>query len=271
MIKQNKLTVLVIGILIILISSCTNSNDKLYTAIAKGSLSEVEEIIESGVDINYKYKNDRNKSEHTALHYAVKYHEYDIAELLIEKGANVNAVDIYGWHPLLYAVNDGNLKLSELLLKNGANLEQKNSETGNISIDYAISNNDTNMINLLLKYEPKNNNIMFQNKIKTQTDSSELILNVDAFLAVFHDCVSYNCKINEVIKGQITDTLIHLVLDIKNFNNREKKLPTNINSAVPVKLELGFISVEKNALCINGFIDKNKNNWKIIYLKSITY
>ncbi len=152
--KKSKLLILP-GILFILLISCSDSNDKLYTAIAKGSLSEVEEIIESGVDINYKYENDRNKSEHTALHYAVKYHEYDIAELLIEKGANVNAVDIYGWHPLLHAVNDGNLKLAELLLKNGADLEQKNTETGSTSIDYAGRNNDTKMINLLLKYEPK--------------------------------------------------------------------------------------------------------------------
>ncbi len=111
------------------------------------------------------------------------------------------------------------------------------------------------------------------NKAESQTNNSELIINVDAILAVSRDCynISYNCKINEVIKGQITDTLIHLVIDREHFNKWEKQLPNNINSAIPVKLELGFISVEKNDTCTNGFIDKNKNNWEIIYLKSHKY
>ena len=101
--KKSKLLIFS-GILFILLISCSNSNDKLYTAIAKGSLSEVEKLIESGVDINYKYKNDRNESEHTALHYAVKYRKFDIAELLIEKGANVNAKAEDGWTALMLAV-----------------------------------------------------------------------------------------------------------------------------------------------------------------------
>ena len=88
--KKSKLLILT-GILFILISSCTNSNDELYDAIVKGSLTEVEKLIDAGVDIDYKYKKDKNKSEYTALHYAVKYRKFDIAELLIEKGANVKA------------------------------------------------------------------------------------------------------------------------------------------------------------------------------------
>ena len=49
--KKSKLLILP-GILFILLISCSDSNDKLYNAIAKGSLSKVEELIESGVDIN---------------------------------------------------------------------------------------------------------------------------------------------------------------------------------------------------------------------------
>ena len=109
-------------------------------------------------------------------------------------------------------------------------------------------------------------------EIEAQRDSSELVLNADIYSTDSHDCfnISYDCKINEVIKGQITDTLIRLVLDVENFNKWEKLLPSN-NFAVPPRLELGFIRAEKNDTCINGFIDKNKNNWKIKYLKSQMY
>ncbi len=110
------------------------------------------------------------------------------------------------------------------------------------------------------------------NKREILRNSSELIFNIDIYFDYFQDGYnkSYNCKITEIIKGHITDTLIHLVLDIENFNKWEKLLPQN-NFAVPLRLELGFISVEKNDTCINGFIDKNKNNLEIKYLQSHTY
>lgn len=149
---MEKVKLLIIGIVFILLTSCSNSNNELYSAIAEGSFSDVEKIIETGVDINYKYKNDRNESEHTALHYAVKYREFDIAKLLIEKGADVNAINIYGWHPLLHAVNDSNFALTELLLQNGADIKHENPETGSSCIHYAIGNDDLKIVKLLLKY-----------------------------------------------------------------------------------------------------------------------
>ena len=54
------------------------------------------------------------------LHGAALMGYTETAELLISKGANVNAKDDDGWTPLHYAVREGHTKIIELLKKNGA-------------------------------------------------------------------------------------------------------------------------------------------------------
>jgi len=50
-----------------------------------------------------------------------------IARLLIEKRANVNAKDKYGWTPLHYATGNCHVDILHLLVDNGANLEAQNN------------------------------------------------------------------------------------------------------------------------------------------------
>ena len=44
----------------------------------------------------------------------------DVVELLISKGANVNAVNEAGMRPLMFARGSGNKDVVEILIKNGA-------------------------------------------------------------------------------------------------------------------------------------------------------
>jgi ankyrin repeat protein len=68
----------------------------------------------------------RNKSEHTgnagetALHCAVFWDRYDIARLLIEAGADVNALTDKKSTPLHAAVRLSNVNVARLLLEKGA-------------------------------------------------------------------------------------------------------------------------------------------------------
>ena len=185
-------------------------------------------------ETNYKYKNDRNKSEYTALHYAVKYREYDIAELLIEKGANVNAVDIYDWHPLMYAVNDGNLELAELLLQNGADLKQENTDTGSSAIDYATINNDTEMINLLLKYEKGKENITLPVKIKNTISfkkNHNNIVEFKFFMSNISDTLSTQVLYDNIFlnaKLIINKATVNLV-ELDNLHKKEILIIKNVN------------------------------------------
>ena len=63
---------------------------------------------------------------YTPLHFAVKFDRFSIIELLIEKEANINCVDIERNTPLHYAIQSDNSEIVKYLLKNKANIFKKN-------------------------------------------------------------------------------------------------------------------------------------------------
>ena len=68
-----------------------------------------------------------NYDQSTLLHYAVKLDDIKAVSLLIEKGADVNALDKEGMTPLSYLQNE-NIEIAKLLLEKGANPNIKNDE-----------------------------------------------------------------------------------------------------------------------------------------------
>lgn len=61
------------------------SGDKLVWAVKNGSLDEVKNIVEKGVDVNAELLNGRNP-----LHYAADYGHTDVLNYLISKGGKVD-------------------------------------------------------------------------------------------------------------------------------------------------------------------------------------
>ena len=96
--------------------------------------------------------NSKDSKGRTFLHYAFIENNYNIAELLLEKGANSSYSDKNGWTPLHYAAQNYNAKLSELLIKYGADVNAKD-EFGNTVIARATfaSQGNGEVILLLLK------------------------------------------------------------------------------------------------------------------------
>ena len=86
----------------------------LSRAVGVGFKDIVELLIAKGADVNAK-----DNWNWTPLHSAVYGHK-DIVELLITEGANVNARDGGGRTPLWYAKDKGNNEIVELLRKHGA-------------------------------------------------------------------------------------------------------------------------------------------------------
>ena len=92
----------------------------LYMAVCceNVDLSLIEHLIQKGADVNYKNTSDGL----TSLHYAISCGSDDVARLLIEKGANVNAIADDGTTPLILAAKNDSVFIAKLLLEKGADV-----------------------------------------------------------------------------------------------------------------------------------------------------
>lgn len=66
----------------------------------------------------------RNSESNTALHMAAKYGHFNIAEYLLEKGAYIDAKGEFGVTPLMTATFHYHYDIMDMLVKHGANLEE---------------------------------------------------------------------------------------------------------------------------------------------------
>ena len=94
--------------------------------------SLIEHLIEKGADVNLKNTSDGWRG----LHYAISCGSDDVARLLIEKGAEVNAIADDGTTPLILAAQNDSVFIAKLLLEKGANVNWRDMKKKN-AISYA--------------------------------------------------------------------------------------------------------------------------------------
>lgn len=129
-------------------SKFNNSNDKspvdltLLEKSAENS-AKITEMLIGKADKNII--NDSLEGK-TPLIIAVGNSYIDTAKILIENGANINAVDIEGWSALSYAVNNGDIESAKLLLENKAKIKDELL----IAIKSPIVESRINMMKLLI-------------------------------------------------------------------------------------------------------------------------
>jgi ankyrin repeat protein len=93
--------------------------------ISFGDLATTRALLDAGAD-----PNEADGDGYTLLYGAVIVNQTEMARLLIERGAKVNAVDPRGMTPLLYAASAdfGDSAMVDLLLKMGANPAARTKE-----------------------------------------------------------------------------------------------------------------------------------------------
>lgn len=101
-------------------------NDNLHQAIKNGNIDEAKSLIEKGANVNAM-----DKDGYTPLHLASINGHTEVVKYLFENGANVNAKNSNGNTPLHYASMNGYKEVVELLLKNGATKTDLNDVTEN--------------------------------------------------------------------------------------------------------------------------------------------
>lgn len=82
---------------------------------------------------------------------ATKTGNVEVIKLLLNNGADINAVDYYGQSPLFFAIKEKNLELVKFLVENGAIVNTKEDGFGKTAFHYAISNQDINIIKYLIE------------------------------------------------------------------------------------------------------------------------
>ncbi|GAB1401676.1 hypothetical protein MASR1M68_05870 [Elusimicrobiota bacterium] len=94
-----------------------NSNPKhgatpLISAVKKNNIEIAKMLIEKGADVNAVGGSEKK----TAIFFAVSDDNVEMAKMLISKGADLNVTDDYYRTPLNIAVEKGNKKMINLLL-----------------------------------------------------------------------------------------------------------------------------------------------------------
>lgn len=95
------------------VAELLRGNSALLDAAKKGNLARVQRLV-TAETINCRDAQGRNS---TPLHLAAGYNNYEVAEYLLENGADVNAQDKGGLIPLHNASSYGHLDIAALLIK----------------------------------------------------------------------------------------------------------------------------------------------------------
>lgn len=107
----------------------------LMTAAVNNDIEGAKFFSKSGISII----NQRNLGGATALHIASREKNFEIVNILIENGADVNIADNDGWTPIMRAARNGDEKIVEMLLKKGADISFVNSVGESVINHAAIS------------------------------------------------------------------------------------------------------------------------------------
>jgi len=110
-----------LSIIVDVLSKLCFEKNMIFIAIQNGDFLEVARIVSKMKNINQKYLSgvdgwDRFVGS-TALHFASFHGYFDIVKYLIEKGADVYAINAENFFPLLYSLMFGFIDIIEVFLK----------------------------------------------------------------------------------------------------------------------------------------------------------
>ena len=130
-----------------LLKTYGGKTSSIHTHVRDGDLAGVRAYLDAGVDINAR---DENGS--TPLHWAALEGHKDIVELLINRGAEVNATsEIGGWTPLHMAASKNHIQVVSFLIKKGADEDAKAIIGGWTPLHWAALEGHKDIVELLIK------------------------------------------------------------------------------------------------------------------------
>ena len=112
----------------------------------------IRELLMQGADVDF-----RGEFEHSFIHASILLEDANLLQLFIKHGANVNAKakgGVSAPHLMSFIVIDSVFELLEILISNGLDINIKD-ETGNTAIFWAVKLNNTKTIEALQRFGGK--------------------------------------------------------------------------------------------------------------------
>ena len=109
--------------------ACASCTPTLHKAVRAGDADRVRELLDAGADVNVR-ETSNDRLQYTPLHWAAYYGHLEIAEILISRGADLDAEDPSYSTPLYLAAEQGHPKVVEFLISKGAKVNVKSARWG---------------------------------------------------------------------------------------------------------------------------------------------
>ena len=109
--------------------------DELMNAVSKGDMKALEKLIKDDTDLNKQY------DKITPLNLAAARNDKEMVKFLVEKGADINLEDGYGYTPLIIAIKYRNIGLAKNIIDLKPDLNAICSATGDTPLTYLVNAN----------------------------------------------------------------------------------------------------------------------------------
>ena len=119
---------------------------QIHDVAQDGDAAAVEHLLRSGIDVSEK----EERSGRMPLHLAARYGHLTVAKLLLDEGANVDAMDKLEKTPLWEAAWEGQTAVAKLLIERGAGVNNSDS-SGRTPLHGAAAKRRFDMVELLIR------------------------------------------------------------------------------------------------------------------------